>query len=172
MIVGAVGGCLLLGLWFWNGAVLERKIRQATALQGRLASQTTGVTGLRIWGAGERQTKDHFCQFARVPRPELILYETKNLDEISEFASRIKVRPHLSLDPEYATCGPITIDFLRGDNIVLSLHLIGTHLRTWGASLGSVPITDDSHAQIEAWMKNRGIRERLEQEILRVGVWK
>ena len=164
------GLCVVPSIMYWNAYALERAIRHSTALQPSFSTQLTGVTCLRVWGAGERQARDSFCHCARVPRPERILYETKTPAEIADFASSIRVRPFFTLPPDYYTCSTITVDFLRGDEIAVSFHLLGTTLRSWGESSGRVPITKESYDLIEGWLKQRGIRERLENELLKSGI--
>ncbi|HLY10259.1 MAG TPA: hypothetical protein VKW04_13210 [Planctomycetota bacterium] len=149
------------GIGVWNALATERRISaalNARTTQGTLDGAVSGVTRLRVWGAGMRTGGDHFCGCALVPRPERVYYETADLSEIREFLSRIRPRPYLTLDPQVATCGQITIDLLRGEQRLLSIHLLGVDLRS---TKGLLPVTQGSVDAIEDWLSQRSIREKI-----------
>jgi hypothetical protein len=156
---------LLLGLpagaAIWNAFATQRRIDEtlhASRTQATLDQSLKGVTGLRVWGAGARTGGDSFCSCAIVPRPERIYFETSTPAEIRDFIALIRPRPYLTLEPRPGSCGPVTIDFLRGDQIIFWLHLHGLDL---SSSRGIIPITSGSHDAIEEWLKQRSVRERI-----------
>jgi hypothetical protein len=145
----------------WNGVTTQRRIDaalHASNTQATLDHSLKGVTGLRVWGAGARGNGDAFCSCAIVPRPERVYYETVDLAEIQGFIAIIRPRPYLTLVPPAASCGQVTIDFLRGEQRLLSIHLKGPDL---SSTKGVLPITSGSYAEIEEWLKQRSVRERI-----------
>lgn len=146
----------------WNAVTTRRWIDaalHASNTQATLDHSLKGVTGLRVWGAGARYTTgDGFCSCAIVPRPERVYYETVDPAEIQGFIAIIRPRPYLTLVPPAASCGQVTIDFLRGEQRLLSIHLKGPDL---SSTKGVLPITSGSYAEIEEWMKQRSVREQI-----------
>lgn len=133
--------------------------RNADRVQGILDESVAGATGLRVWGAGAR-TPSGFCGCAVVPKPERIFYETRDSDEIRQFGALLRARPHLEPDPQCKCCGSVTIDFLRGDEILLSIHPKGATLRS---TRGLLSITPESSGLLEQWLTKRSVRENLLQ---------
>ena len=131
-----------------NGARVQAILDQAVA----------GTTVLRVWGAGSRGPNG-FCSCALVPKPERVFYETKDPAEIREFGALLQARPHFKPDALCACCGQVTIDFLRGEEILLSIHPHGELRSTRGA----LPITPESHKRLEEWLSKRSVRENLLQ---------
>ena len=158
------------GVAYWNAATTERALKQAAAIESGVGSSLTAITQLKVWGAGERQDNTRFCKCAQVARPERLLYETRAPLEIAEFVSRIQVKSHLSVDTDIDTCGQVTLDFFQGDRISFSLHLKGTQVRPWGLPIGRFPLTQASSAAIEDWLKQRGVWDKVQADLLKYGV--
>jgi len=175
-VLGLLVGVVVLGVAgaggvaYWNAASTERALKQAAAIESGVGSSLTAITHLKVWGAGERQDNSRFCKCAVVARPERLLYETRAPLEIAEFVSRIQVKPHLSVNTDVDTCGQVTLDFIQGDRISFSLHLLGTNVRAWGLPFAKFPITPSSSAAIEDWLKQRGIRDKVQADLLKYGV--
>ena len=158
LLVGIAAVVVPVGLFFYY---FHRNARDnAARVQAILDEATAGATVLRIWGAGVR-TASGFCSCARVPKPERVFYETKDPAEIREFGSLLRARSYLELDPLCACCGQITIDFLRGEEILLSIHPHG-ELRS---TRGTLPVSAETHDRVEQWLSRRSVRENLEQAL-------
>lgn len=152
--------CLLLLVLSAVGAAayLVPARRNADRIQRILDDATAGATVLRVWGAGVRGGTG-FCRCASVPKSERVFYETRDSAEIRAFGSLLRARLHLEPDPLCRCCGQITIDFLRGEEILLSIHPHG-ELRS---NRGVLPITPASSESLEQWISKRSIRENILQ---------
>ena len=105
------------------------------------ALETTKM--LRIWAAGSLSA-DGFCHPCSTVPPPTVLYETADAAEILEFGRRLRFRRTPS-EPEVANCGPLTFDFIRGEEILHSFNYKGSRL------------SDESAKQIEPWLQKRDI---------------
>jgi hypothetical protein len=154
----------VVGIWqAWTTRRSLDAALHASATQSTLDQTLTGITGLKVWGAGSRTGDEAFCGCAVVPRPERVYFETSNLAEIRDFIALIRPRPYLTLEPQAAACGQVTIDFLRGDRRVFWLHFKGQDL--W-SSRGVIPITSGSGDAIQEWLKQRSVREKINAALM------
>jgi hypothetical protein len=154
------------GVAIWNAHATQRRIDEglhASRTQGALDQSLTGVTGLRVWGAGMRIGGDNFCGCAIVPKPERVYYETTDPAVIRDLVARLRPRPDLDLGPIVGICGQVTIDFLRGGERVFWIHVHGTNLRS---SKGFLPVTSGSLEDIEEWLKQRSVREKINAALI------
>lgn len=133
---------------------------KAWRLNHRLSRSLEGVTKIRVWAAGIRGSSGSFCPCATVPKPECMLYESGDPRDLASLASAIRARPHFAEDPLIQSCGTLTIDFLRDDQIILSLHLMGSTVRSTFVSWWQIPISGGSREDIETWMTDRGLRAK------------
>lgn len=133
---------------------------KAWRLNHRLSRSLEGVTKIRVWAAGIRGSSGSFCPCATVPKPEQMLYESMNAADIRALASAIRARPHFTEEPLIASCGTLTIDFLRDEQLLQSLHLMGTTLRSTFVSWWEIPISGGSREDLEAWLNARGVRAK------------
>jgi hypothetical protein len=148
----------------WHAVENRRRLNealQASMTQGSVHQSLSGITSLRVWGAGIRTVDEKFCGCAIVPKPERIYYETKDQTEIRDFIGLLRVRPYWTLEPPVSTCGQITIDFLRDGKRVFWLHLRGQDLPS---RIGPIPVTSGTVDDIEAWLKQRSVRERMQAD--------
>lgn len=133
---------------------------KAWRLNHRLSRSLEGVTKVRVWAAGIRGSSGSFCPCAAVPKPERMLFESGNPGDIRALASAIRARPHFAEDPLIRSCGMLTIDFLREEQIVLSLHLMGPTVRSTFVSWWQIPVSGGSREDIEAWLNARGLQAK------------
>lgn len=147
----------------WNALATQRRLDAAllgTQTQAVLDQSLQGVTALRVWGAGMRTGDDGFCGCAIVPKPERVYYETADAAEIQKFIAILRPRPYLVLDPPCRCCGQVTIDFLRGEQRLLSIHV--KHGPDLYSNRGYIPITRASFEELEAWLAQRQVRDKIQ----------
>lgn len=134
---------------------------KAWKLDQRLSRSVERATKVRVWAAGIRTNPDgRFCACAVVPKPERMLDESSNEADIRALVSAVRARPHFQEDPLYETCATVTIDFLRDDQLILSLHLMGATVRSTCLSWWQIPVSTGSREDIEAWLSARGLRAK------------
>jgi len=152
----ACAALLLLG---WGGqeylAYREKVAKQeARALQHgqesdeKCARALETTKTLRIWAAGFRSSSGFCPPCSRFP-PPTVLYETSDARDIREFGAILRFRRTPS-GSEIANCGPLTFDFVSGEEILHSFNYKGSRL------------TDESAPRIEEWLKRREVWTRLE----------
>jgi len=151
--VAAVVLAAALGLYH----VYHVRLDHAADVRRVLDQGTSGTTAVRVWGAGMRMSTG-FCPCAPVARPERVLYETTDRGEIADLVSRFEPRRYWNLEAPTENCSDLTIDFLRENALLFSVHLKGQDLRS---TKGRIPITPDSVARIEQWLAQRQVREQL-----------
>jgi hypothetical protein len=145
----------------WNA--VQTRIRLDKALRASKTRETlerslSAIDQLRVWGAGMPIADDKFCPCTIVPRPERVYFETKDPVEIRNFIDLLHARPYWTLDPPVAICGQVTFEFLRDGKRVFWLNLRGQDLPSRS---GPIPVTSGTMDDIEAWLKQRSVRERI-----------
>jgi len=119
------------------------------------------VTRVKVWAAGSRHSLDAFCGACSLGHPTQI-YETVDAAEIAALKSALIFCAVWSPLPEMkiAACGPITIDFLRDEILVLSVNL---HGRDVNASMGanwSAPLSSGGRRDLDGWLARHDLREK------------
>jgi hypothetical protein len=157
-LLGIPAVVLPIGLFLYNRYHVGRD--HASVVQAVIDEAVAKAFTLRVWGAGIR-TGSGFCGCAVVPRPERVFYETRDLREIRDFGALLRARPYVEPPSLCKCCGQITIDFVRGEEILLSIHPHG-ELRS---TRGVLPITPESQEALEEWLAKRSVRENLRQAL-------
>ena len=99
---------------------------------------------LRVWAAGFRSSTGEFCSPCSMFPPPTLLYETSDAREIQEFGKLLLFR-RTPTGPEIGNCGPLTFDFVRGEEILHSFNFKPSRL------------SDESAKHIAAWLLKRDI---------------
>jgi hypothetical protein len=151
---------VLLALAGW-GAGIWATSRHARDCEASVATTGAGVTRIKVWAAGSRHSLDSFCGACSLGHPTQI-YETADAAEIAALKSALTFGAVWSPLPEakVAACGPITIDFLRGESLVLSVNL---HGRDVDASMGarwSAPLSSGGFRDLDAWLARHELRKK------------
>lgn len=151
----ALGGCGV-GVWFTS--------RHARDCETSAATMLAGVTRVKVWAAGSRRSPDSFCGACSLGHPTEI-YETADLVEIAALKSSLKFSAVWSPLPEMkiAACGPITIDFLRDESLVLSVNLNGQDVDVSLGARWSAPLSWGGRWELDAWLARHNLREKAYQ---------
>jgi hypothetical protein len=144
----------------------REETERAEALQQVFALASRGVTKVRIWAAGARQGNG-FCGACSFGRPAVV-FESDDLGQIEGLKSSFSfsgapspIRP--------AICGPITAEFHRGEELVLSLNLHGTAVVSTWKSTFDAPLTVEGQNLLRKWLARYGIEEKV--QLVRSGRW-
>jgi hypothetical protein len=105
-----------------------------------------------------------FCH--RNPETEKQVFRTNDPNQINEFLGLLSFSP--SELGQCECCGELSFEFYKNNEIfkAFSLHH-DTHIRIQGQSTGDIYLTSDSIKSLNAWLVEKGIRNKLgeKQEI-------
>jgi hypothetical protein len=150
-----------LGTACWLGlppCAPHTSYRHATECRDACARDLQGVTEIRVWSAGHHTPPDQFCAPCSGPRPTK-LYETSAPDEIRALTSALSFSWTFD-EPRVRMCGPITVDFLRDKEIVLSLNFHTDYVESTWRSGWSAPLSRRGRLAVNEWMTGRGLIEK------------
>ena len=131
----------------------------AKECQGTCERRLVGITGIRVWAAGSRTGPNQFCQPCSMFGPTLLLESTAAPD-IDALRSALSFSWAFD-GPRVAMCGPVTVDFLRGQEIALSLNLRGDLAVAGWPSGWSAPLSRRSRRAVDRWMEEHGVWEKV-----------
>ena len=153
-----VAGAVYAALWVFSACMSYRNAKKCEAT---CEERLQGITKVRVWAAGQRRSLDTFCPPCSARAPAVV-FETSNAGDLGALQTALSFDGDWSLSQErLLMCGPVTLDFLSGEEVVLSLNLHGRRVSSTWRSVWDTSLSSSGHRAVDEWLNQRGLWEKV-----------